>query len=218
MIQAVLFDLDGTLVEQEQAAARAVVEWAAEHGDIGADVAVRWARISGRHYGRYQRRELTFAEQRRVRVREFLRVPEATDAEADALFEGYVWRYEAGWSMYDDAVPALRRVRAAGLRAIVFTNGNTAHQTYKLGRFGLLDELDEFISAEDFPAGKPDPRAFELALAQAGLRADEALMVGDSLENDVQGAQAVGMPAVLLDRLDHHPQLPRITSLAALAW
>ncbi|WP_202873131.1 HAD family hydrolase [Kribbella capetownensis] len=217
-LKGVLFDLDGTLVEQESAAAAAVVDWAAEHGITDPDVSARWAAVSDRHYMRYQRRELTFAEQRRNRVREFLGV-DVSDEHADELFQGYLQRYEAGWTLFDDAVPALRRVRAAGLATVVFTNGNTDHQRFKLGRFGLSDEIDVLISSEMLPAGKPDPRAFLHALDLLQLTPSEALMVGDSLEKDVRGALAVGIDAVLVDRYDEHAdvEVRRIRSLHELS-
>ncbi|SNY51231.1 HAD family hydrolase [Paractinoplanes atraurantiacus] len=214
MLEAVLFDLDDTLVDQETASRAAVVEWAAGLGVDGGEVAGRWARVSERHYARYQRREIGFGEQRRERVREFLGIA-LSDAEADGLFAGYLERYEAGWALFDDAVPALRRVRAAGLTVAVFTNGEQGQQRRKLERLGLLPEVDLMVASSTLPAGKPDPRAFRHAVERVGVDASRALMVGDSLHKDVLGARAAGLMAVLLDRADSHAgvEVPRITSL-----
>jgi putative hydrolase of the HAD superfamily len=217
MLTSVLFDLDGTLVDRESAAATAVVEWAAEYGVTGPDVAARWAVVTEKHYRRHQRRELTFPEQARLRVREFLGV-EASDADADTMFEGYVRRYEAGWTVFDDAVPGLRAVRDAGLGVVVLTNGNAEHQRFKLDRMGLADEIDVLITGDTLPAGKPDPRAFAHALERVGATAADVVMVGDSLENDIYGAQAVGIQAVLIDRNDAHANadVPRVRLLTQL--
>ncbi|MFF5082748.1 HAD family hydrolase [Actinoplanes sp. NPDC000266] len=219
MLEAVLFDLDDTLVDQETAFRAAAVEWASGFGDDRADVPARWALVSERHYERYQRREIAFEEQRRERVRDFLGVA-LSDAEADGLFAGYLERYEAGWALFDDAVPALRRARAAGLTVAVFTNGEDAQQRRKLERLGLVPEVDLLVSSSTLPAGKPDPRAFRHAVERVGVDASRALMVGDSLHKDVLGARAAGLAAVLLDRADVHAGVdgPRIMSLDDLSY
>jgi putative hydrolase of the HAD superfamily len=199
VLRAVLFDLDDTLVDQVTASGAAVVAWAAGFGIADPGVTGRWAAVSERHYARYQRREITFAGQRRERVRDFLE-RSLTDDEADGLFAGYLERYEAGWTVFDDAVPALRRARAAGLTVAVLTNGDEDQQRRKLDRLGLAPEIDVLIASSALPAGKPDPRAFAAAVGLLGLGPAETLMVGDSLEKDVRGAVAAGLPAVLLDR------------------
>ncbi|GIE36438.1 haloacid dehalogenase [Actinoplanes italicus] len=204
MLNAVLFDLDDTLVDQVTASGAAVVAWAAELGVTGPDVATRWAAASERHYARYQTREITFGGQRRERVRDFLGAT-LTDGEADELFAGYLRRYEDGWTVFDDAVPALRRARAAGLTVAVLTNGDETQQRRKLDRLGLAPEIDVLIASSALPAGKPDPRAFAAAVGLLGLEAERALMVGDSPDKDVRGAVAAGLPAVLLDRAGVHP-------------
>jgi putative hydrolase of the HAD superfamily len=212
MLRAVLFDLDDTLVDQESASGAAVVAWAAGLGVTGPEVAADWARISERHYARHQRREITFTGQRRERVREFLAVslpsrPAAplTDVEADRLFAGYLARYEAGWTAFADAAPALRRARSAGLIVAVLTNGDEEQQRRKLDRVGLTAGVDALIASSALPAGKPDPRAFHAATGLLGVAPGEALMVGDSLAKDVRGALAAGLRAVLLDRRGDHP-------------
>ncbi|MGD7707474.1 HAD family hydrolase [Microlunatus sp. Y2014] len=216
-MRAVFFDLDDTLVDQESAAVTAVVAWAAEHGIECADVVPRWAEVSANCYSRYQRRELTFLEQRRERARSFLGV-DADDTRADELFAGYLRRYEANWTVFDDAVPALRRAKASGLIVAVLTNGDEAHQRFKLEKLGLTNEVDVFVASSVLPAGKPDPRAFAHALDVVGVAHDDALMVGNSLRTDVLGALGAGVDAVLLDRHDRHPDadVRRIRSLAEL--
>jgi len=218
VLRAVLFDLDDTLVDQRTAAAAAVRAWGAEHGVDDDGAVQRWVALCDVHHERYQRRELTLHEQRRVRVREFLDRPSADDDEADALFAGYLHRYEAGWTRYDDAVPALRRVRAAGLRTAVLTNGDAEQQRTKVERTGLAGEVDVVVASSELSAGKPDPRAYAEALARVGAAAHEAVMVGDSLVNDVRGALAAGLGAVLVDRLGEHPHVDvvRVTTLDEL--
>nr|WP_246321965.1 HAD family hydrolase [Nocardioides panzhihuensis] len=217
-MRAIVFDLDDTLVDQAGAARRAVVGWAAEHGITG-DVEARWGAVSGPHYQRYQRREISFQEQRRARTREFLGI-EFDDAEADALFAGYLTRYEALWVAFDDAVPTLRRVRAAGLRTVVLTNGDDDHQRLKLDLTGLANEVDLHVSTSTLPASKPDPRAYRLTCERAGIAPGEALMVGNSLAHDVLGPLEAGLAAVLLDRHDAHLEaaVRRISTLHDLHW
>ncbi|MEU4620798.1 HAD family hydrolase [Actinoplanes sp. NPDC023801] len=219
MLRAVLFDLDDTLVDQVTASGAAVTAWAAELGMTGPEVPVRWAAVSERHYARYQTREITFTGQRRERVRDFLGVP-LSDDEADELFAGYLRRYEAGWTVFGDAVPALRRARTAGLTVAVLTNGDESQQRRKLDRLGLAPEIDVLVASSALPAGKPDPRAFGHAVGLLGLDTAQALMVGDSLEKDVRGAVAAGLPAVLLDRAGVHrdPGVPVVRGLDELEF
>lgn len=217
MPHAVVFDLDDTLIDDRTASRVAVREWAAALGLADPEPERRWARISAVHFARYQTREITFAEQRRERVRDFLD-RELTDAEADRLFAGYLERYESGWTVFDDAVPALRRARAQGLTIAVLTNGEESQQRRKLDRLALSAEIDLLVASSMLPAGKPDPRAFRRTVALLGIDPAGALMVGDSLEKDVRGAQAAGLSAVLLDRegIDASHGVTRIRSLHEL--
>jgi FMN phosphatase YigB (HAD superfamily) len=94
---------------------------------------------------------------------------------------------------------------------------------------GLLDLLDGVATAAEAGARKPDRRLFDAALHLAGCAPENALHVGDSPSNDVAGAAAAGIRAVLLrrdgDRLDRVPDdaaagaapVAEIESLAELA-
>lgn len=218
-IRAVLFDLDGTLVDQESASESAVVEWAAELSVTTSDLAERWRRISAHHYERYQRRDISFSEQRRERVRELLG-SDLDSAAADRLFAGYLRRYEDGWSLFADAIPALERARGAGCRLGILTNGDREQQMQKVGRFSISAYVDEVVCSSELPAAKPDARAFQAAVERIGAEADETLMVGDHVDHDVRGAIAAGLPAVLVDRGRSLSDagVPRVTSLDEVSF
>jgi putative hydrolase of the HAD superfamily len=219
-MQAVIFDLDDTLIDHTTAARTASVEWGRANGLAGSDeeLALAWSSIATPHYRAYQLRQLTFDGQRRARVREFLpHLGLADDDAADEAFRGYSEVYHASWTCVPDAAPALRRVREAGLLAAVLTNGEHAHQRLKLQRVGLADQVDHVFTSDEFPLGKPDPGAFLGACSRLGVEPGEALMVGDSLVADVEGALRAGLQAVLLDRRDEYPShSPRISSLDEL--
>lgn len=77
----------------------------------------------------------------------------------------------------------------------ILSNGGSQNQRAKLHHAGLDDLFEEsqlFISG-DLGVAKPDARFFEIALKRFGLQAKEALMIGDDLINDVEGAEAAGL-------------------------
>jgi putative hydrolase of the HAD superfamily len=117
---------------------------------------------------------------------------------------------------YPDVRPALRELRARGLRLVVASNWDCSLPEW-LERAGLLDLVDGAASSAEAGEPKPAPAVFRRALELAGAPADEALHVGDSLEGDVGGARAAGVDAVLVKRDGEAPSgVPTIRSLAEL--
>lgn len=140
--------------------------------------------------------------------------------DADALTQALVaaLRFEA----YPDAAGALRRARLAGARVIVVSNWDVSLIDV-LERLGLAPLLDAVVTSAAIGAAKPAPAIFAHALALARVAPEDALHVGDSLAEDVAGARACGIPAVLLCRGGApHPRLPDgvsvIETLDQLGW
>lgn len=96
------------------------------------------------------------------------------------------------------AVEALTRLRAAGLITGVISNSNGSVRQ-ALERAGLAPLLDFVIDSTVVGIAKPDPRVFALGLEAAGVKAHEAVYVGDSYFVDVVGARGAGLGAVLFD-------------------
>ena len=98
---------------------------------------------------------------------------------------------------FDDAVPALERLRAQGHKLAVVSNWDVSlHEV--LERTGLREHVDAVVSSVEVGSAKPDAAPFETALARLGV--DTAVHVGDSAEEDVAGARAAGLTPVLIDR------------------
>jgi putative hydrolase of the HAD superfamily len=113
------------------------------------------------------------------------------DGALDALMSSL--RFEP----FEDAAPALAELGARGLRRVVVSNWDCSLGGV-LADIGL--DVDAVVTSAEVGAAKPDRRIFEAALAAAGCQPTQALHVGDSLEADVEGARAVGIHALHLDR------------------
>ena len=103
------------------------------------------------------------------------------------------------FSAYPDAAPALRVLRARGLRLVVASNWDCSLPEV-LERARLAKLVDGVVSSAIVGAMKPEPALFEAALAVIGCTPEHAVHVGDSPSKDVAGAARAGIAAVLLDR------------------
>lgn len=112
---------------------------------------------------------------------------------ADALMGSIRFR------AYPDALPALTRLRELGLRLVCVSNWDYALPTV-LAEVGLGDALDFAVTSAASGARKPDPAIFRAGLELARCDPGEALHVGDSPAEDVEGARAAGIRALLIDR------------------
>lgn len=101
--------------------------------------------------------------------------------------------------VYDDVRPALEHFKRT-FRLGLLTNGAPDLQREKMAGSGIAEYFDEIVVSGEVGFGKPNPRIYETMLSRLAVTADEALMVGNSLGSDVQGAQSVGMKAVWLNR------------------
>ena len=134
-----------------------------------------------------------------VYLLEGLGITDSDDIEAAA---GFRRSYNAPAGLFNvadrDALPAIRRVKSAGLVAGVVSNSNGWVRALLDGA-GLGDALDFVIDSAVVGVEKPDPKIFHLGLERAGVAAHEAVYVGDLYSVDVLGSRAAGLGAILLD-------------------
>ncbi len=101
--------------------------------------------------------------------------------------------------VHDDVPDGLRDLSEAGIRLVTLSNGPSAVAGALLERAGVSDLLEDLLSVEDAPAWKPDPRAYEFALHQAGVAAEEAMLVA-AHPWDVDGAARAGLRTAWVNR------------------
>jgi HAD superfamily hydrolase (TIGR01549 family) len=124
------------------------------------------------------------------------------------------WERHENFFLFDDALPALEALRAHSLRIGLVSNGQRDLEEF--ARHHGLD-VDVCIGSLAHGRVKPHRSIFEAALAALDASPPEAAMVGDSLADDIEGARALGMRAILLDRDGLHVgELDRIDTLLAL--
>jgi putative hydrolase of the HAD superfamily len=119
------------------------------------------------------------------------------DACFEELYETFA-RPEA-WRLYPDALDALREARSRGLHVGVISNWDSRLRPL-LNAMGIAVLLDSITVSCEVGVEKPEAGIFQAALVVAHVPAREALHVGDSYDEDIAGAEAVGMQAVLVDR------------------
>jgi putative hydrolase of the HAD superfamily len=139
---------------------------------------------------------------------------DAATAYECALDMTRAWELHHNFELYEDTLPVLTELRAYGLGIGLVSNTGRDLDAF-VEHHGL--EVDVAIGSRAFGRTKPHRAIFTAALERIGVAPTAAAMVGDSPEDDVAGARALGMLAFLLDRDDRHPEWEgRLPSLLAL--
>jgi putative hydrolase of the HAD superfamily len=126
-----------------------------------------------------------------------LDLPPPTPFLAAELFDRFA-RADA-WEVFPDARDTLVALRESGLRLAALSNFD-GRLPRLLDDLGLRELLDAVVYSEEVGVEKPHPAIFEELLERLALPAAAVLHVGDSRRDDVEGARAVGMPALWLTR------------------
>jgi HAD superfamily hydrolase (TIGR01549 family) len=216
-LRAVLFDVDFTLAKP------------------GPDLGPDGYQLLGRRFG-LELDPARYAEARAAAVETIERHPELDhDEEVWVLFTEQIirgmggdsdraydcavemtraWEHAENFELYEDTPPVLAALREHGLKIGLVSN--TGRDLNAFIAHHKLD-VDAAVSSGAHGKTKPHPAIFQAALEQLGVTAEEAAMVGDSPEDDVDGAKALGMRAFLVDRDDRFPEVEdRLPDLLAL--
>jgi HAD superfamily hydrolase (TIGR01662 family) len=217
MLRAVLFDVDFTLARPGP--------------ELGPEGYVRAGERHGLRLepGRYEaarddalvdlRRHPELEHDDEIWFRFTERIVRGMGGDADSAYDCAVeitraWERHENFELYDDVPDVLAALRSAGLRLGLVSN--SARDVREFARHHGL-EVDAGISSFHHGHSKPHASIFRAVLDLLGVESDEAVMVGDTIADDIEGALALGMRAILLDREGARPDFePRIESLNEL--
>lgn len=217
-IELVTFDLYDTLVEAE------TPRWvrfarATERAGIPASAAVfRQADRVAEDYYTVENGALPIRDRAPEDVEAFRIAYTSTMLEAAGLphdaetsrkvREIYVGELDAtGWNyrVFDDVIPALTRLEAAGIKRAVISNADADVTEFCL-QLGFAKHMDLIVTSALVGWEKPDKRTYFAALEPLGVTPSDALHIGDQALSDVVGARAIGMGAALIDRYNRHAE------------
>lgn len=194
-LDAVLFDMDGTLVESTKSVERA---WAVVARELGLDVAALLAECHGRPAPDTVRRFCPEAD-------------EATVARAAAR------QLELQYTDLDDVVAmpgcaqALAAVERSGLRWAVVTSADVPLAAARLGHCGIRPPL--LVTTDDIERGKPDPEGYLTAARGLGVEISRCVVVEDSAVG-VEAGRRAGAVVAALNGLDGDVPLTSLHDLA----
>ena len=207
MIKAVFFDLDGTLCDSDTAWSIAQKEmfqlFRKQYPNVSeAAVTAAWKTIHQALFKRLNAGKCAMTDVRDSRFQclfEELNLP--IDAFMEELSDFFCSHYLTSLRLYDD-VPVLEELHAYHIGII--TNGahdeHTDSQLSKVRHLGLSERIQSLTISGEVGARKPKIEIFQVACERADVSPKEAMHVGDTLENDIVGANRAGMISVFIDR------------------
>ncbi len=218
---AVFFDVDFTLIHPgPRFQATGYADCCARHG-VAIDVSRFDEAVSGAAAVLDSADQLYHEDLYRLYTRRIIELMGGASPGADrAAEELYAeWAAHEHFALYDDVLDTFQALTARGIGLGLISNSHRCLTSFQ-SHFALNGLIAVAVSSPDERYMKPHPAIFHRALARMRVRADEAVMVGDSVSHDVEGARRAGMRGVLLARggppADLAPGVEAIQSLREL--
>ncbi len=200
MIKAIMWDVDGTLLDFERSERHGLFACLEEIGFTGYDDAMlaRYARINRGYWEALERGEVTKQEVLVGRFSDFFAQEGIRCPDVEAFNQSYQEKLGSKFFENENSLELCARLKGK-IRQYVVTNGTVAAQRGKLRDSGLGACMDGVFISDEIGVEKPGIGFFEYAFRvikeQTGERPDphEMLIVGDSLTSDMKGGNAAGM-------------------------
>jgi HAD superfamily hydrolase (TIGR01549 family) len=204
MTKAVFFDLDDTLYDHSGTVDTTLVNLKERLPSISKyaddEITEVYHDLLEKYHRLFIDGVLPFDEVHRQRWGAMLDHWQIRDVDAEELRIFWRQHYLANQQLVVGAAELLTALRAKGLMIGIVTNNSVDEQVGKIRSLNVERLIDHLVISEEVGFGKPDERIYSVALARAGLKAEEAVMVGDHWENDIVAASRAGIRGVWFNR------------------
>lgn len=220
----IFFDIDGTLLDYELAEKNGILDFFRKHNSVFSgkefEASKLWNRLSERYFNLFLCNELSFQEQKRLRMKDLFQQYgiHLTNEEADQKFNLYLSSYKENWTVYADVIDVLKSLKQKGYLLGIISNGDYNQQIEKLSRLHILHYFHPVIASSRVGVAKPNMAIFQAASKTAKCRVQDCYYIGDRLETDALSSKNAGMHGIWLDRGNKKQQcsVPTIQSLHEL--
>lgn len=204
-VQAVLFDLDDTLFDHQHSSQCGLAAIQKQYSCFQqrplADLEKTHIQLLNGIHDKVLKGVFSLEEARTVRFRELFKHygESATNDIIDSATTIYRSVYQTTRRPVPGVLPLLRSLHNI-VKIAVVTNNLITEQQEKLAYCGLTSFIDLLVTSEEVKAAKPEPMIFQVALDRLQCYASEVVMVGDSWNADIVGANNLGIRAIWLNR------------------
>ncbi len=131
----------------------------------------------------------------------------------DQLYDRF--RDSEGWVLFPETLEVITKLKSRSFKLGVISNFD--NRAYSVMRsLEILQFFDAVTLSSETGYCKPDREIFEVAVRALGVVASDVLLVGDSLQDDVEAGMKAGLSAVLIDRRNRHEAVTRVQRISSL--
>lgn len=202
MIKGVIFDLDNTVYNYDMCheyAMKKLGEYVCQKYTLNLEQFVK-AFDEAKNYVKKRLGNTGASHNRMLYMQTFLEIiGEKPALEAIMLYDFYWDAMFENMRAFDYVIPLMEQLKKRKIMIGILTDLTAHIQHRKLAHMGLSKYVDIMVTSEEAGQEKPSEAAFELMIEKSGVLPWELLMIGDSYEKDIRGAENIGMNAMLFE-------------------
>ncbi len=198
----ILFDADNTLLDFDKSERMSLIKTMEHYAvPVTEENIQAYVKINVALWKQIEKKEITKPELKKIRFRSFFEsIGHKTEADALAVNEYYLGNLSNCGYTLDGAEELCHKLKNAGYKLYIITNGIAKAQAQRLSKSGLTDYIDKVFVSESIGYPKPMKEFFDYVLENIEEQdKSKVVVVGDSLSSDIKGAENAQLDCVWLN-------------------